>query len=66
MPKLSIAAKATIKDHGVSQASWARRFFSMPVWRGDTCGCPDERCIGYHHDAAEDCGCLSSLITESA
>lgn len=28
----------------------------------DACGCTDNRCIGYHHDEHEECGCLPALI----
>ena len=27
----------------------------------DDCGCPDDRCIGYHHEAGEPCGCVETL-----
>jgi hypothetical protein len=64
--KLNGTAKATLKDHGVSQAEWARRHFADGRWHGDTCGCPDDRCIGYHHDAGEDCGCLHTLLRRAA
>lgn len=28
---------------------------------GDACGCPDDRCIGYHHDVGEPCRCVEAL-----
>lgn len=31
-------------------------------WHGDSCGCEDDRCIGYHHDEREDCGCRPATI----
>lgn len=31
-------------------------------WRGDECGCPDDRCIGHHHEPGEQCGCLLAMI----
>ena len=27
-------------------------------WPGDHCGCPDDRCIGYHHADTDPCGCF--------
>lgn len=30
---------------------------------GDRCGCPDDRCIGYHHYEDADCWCLLSRET---
>jgi len=64
MSALNAAAKAALKAHGVSQAEWARRNFSSGRWGGDACGCPDDRCIGYHHDDAGDCGCLPALLAD--
>jgi hypothetical protein len=61
--KLNDTAKAQLRDHGVSQAEWARRHFGDGRWHGDACGCPDDRCAdGYHHDDGEDCGCLPALL----
>ena len=75
MSALNAAAKAELRDAGISQADWARTWFpcnavagdrrteiGRPVWLGDACGCPDDRCIGYHHGAGEDCGCLPVLL----
>lgn len=37
----------------------------MNTWTGDTCGCPDDRCIGYHHDAdVDECPCVLSLAAD--
>jgi hypothetical protein len=33
-------------------------------WHGDACGCHDDRCIGYHHDDTEDCGCFPVCLDE--
>lgn len=30
---------------------------------GDRCGCPDDRCIGFHHAAGEPCPCVAALST---
>lgn len=32
------------------------------LWAGDKCGCQDDRCIGYHHDESDECGCLEPCI----
>jgi hypothetical protein len=61
--KLNEDAKAALRDAGVSQAAWARANYSTDDrWPGDACGCPDSRCIGYHHDEDEECGCLPVLL----
>jgi hypothetical protein len=59
-------AKAALRGAGVSQAAWARANYSSDGrWHGDSCGCPDDRCMdGYHHDAGEECGCLRTLLDE--
>ncbi|SDR90613.1 hypothetical protein SAMN04489751_0769 [Brevibacterium sandarakinum] len=62
--KLNDEAKAVLSIAGVTQAEWARRWFGETTWRGDVCGCPDERCRGYHHDKSEPCGCVRSLARE--
>lgn len=33
-------------------------------WHGDACGCPDDRCIGYHHDEHEDCRCFPVVLAQ--
>jgi hypothetical protein len=63
--KLSEAARTTLRDAGVSQAEWVRTSPSADGrWHGDACGCPDDRCTGYHHDAASECGCLPVLLAD--
>lgn len=65
MSALNETAKATLRAHGISQAEWARANFYSGKWGGDACGCPDDRCIGYHHDGPDDCGCLTTLLSSS-
>ena len=63
--KLTPTALATLRDHGVSPALWARANFEPNgIWHGDVCGCPDSgRCAnGYHHMREDDCGCLPALL----
>jgi hypothetical protein len=62
--KLNEYAKAGLRGAGVPQAEWARRHFTDGRWHGDACGCPDDRCIGYHHDGDGDCGCLPALLID--
>jgi hypothetical protein len=65
MNRLDDAARAALRDAGISQAAWARRHgWSSGRWGGDACGCPDDRCIGYHHDRQDDCGCLRVLLDD--
>lgn len=50
--RLNASAKATLREYGVTQAAWLRLHPG-----GDDCGCPDDRCIGFHHDATDPDGC---------
>lgn len=50
--RLNHAAKATLREYGITQAGWLRAHPSC-----DVCGCPDDRCIGYHHGSSDDDGC---------
>jgi len=64
--RLNDAARAALRDAGISQAAWARaQGFADGRWHGDACGCPDDRCIGFHHHGDE-CGCLAVLLAELA
>jgi hypothetical protein len=65
--RLSRNAREVIKywyGDPVTIAGYVRYRFPDGVWRGDSCGCPDDRCIGYHHDEDEDCGCLPVTLGE--
>ena len=65
MSALNAAAKAALRDAGVGQAEWARANYSADgSWSGDACGCPDDRCIGFHHFGPDDCGCLETLLAQ--
>ncbi len=48
--QLTPEAKATLRSYGVSQAAWLRLYPNC-----DRCGCPDDRCIGYHHEEGGPC-----------
>lgn len=63
---LDEAARVTLHHHRITQASWRRLHFGAEAttWLGDRCGCPDDRCIDYHHDEHEDCLCLLALIVD--
>lgn len=39
---------------------------ARPAPGGDVCGCPDDRCIGRHHDADTECPCAASLAADAA
>lgn len=74
MSVLSATAREEIKWRGmliddrrirVSIAGYVRRHFGPnAAWGGDSCGCSDDRCIGYHHDESEDCGCIGALLDQ--
>lgn len=61
--KLNEQARETLQAAGISAAAWARaNGYQDGRWGGDACGCTDDRCIGYHHDAQDDCQCLPALM----
>lgn len=63
--QLNDEARRRLREAGLSQAEWARRnYYSDGHWFGDACGCPDDRCIGYHHGEDEPCGCLPALLAQ--
>jgi hypothetical protein len=65
MPELNETAKAMLRDAGITEAEWDRANYGTGSnWTGDACGCPDSRCIGFHHFHAGDCGCLPVLIDQ--
>lgn len=66
--RLNSEARDTLRSAGVSQAAWIRHHFGDDVktWPGDVCGCPDDRCVGYHHGAQDDCQCLLVLLPDIA
>jgi hypothetical protein len=73
MTALTKQARETIKNTWVifeppvrfraaTIAGYTRHFFPDGKWHGDRCGCPDDRCIGFHHDNEDDCGCLEPCL----
>lgn len=81
MTKLNAQARSTLADAGITMRDWIayggwlkedtdetgnRRWVQETEWRGDECGCDDDRCIDYHHDEGEECGCLPVLIENRA
>lgn len=70
MTTISKNARETLRSHGITAAAYVRHFYPAGVWGGDSCGCTDDRCIGYHHDANEDCGCVEvfalQLVSDNA
>jgi hypothetical protein len=64
--KLNAAARAAIRDAGFTPAQWATMWgYPDGKWGGDACGCPDDRCIGYHHDGPDDCECLETMLGDA-
>lgn len=64
MSKLHATARETLRDAGVSVAEWQRRNHMGDTWTGDECGCPDDRCIGFHHFSPDDCRCLPAMLSD--
>lgn len=68
MSALTKQARETIKYWGwterVTIAGYTRHYFGDQGWRGDRCGCVDDRCIGYHHEERDDCQCLPALLDD--
>ncbi|TQO19653.1 hypothetical protein FB472_1224 [Rhodoglobus vestalii] len=66
MTQLTSEARATLRNAGFTSSQWARLhgYSGATDWRGDVCGCTDDRCIGHHHDATDACGCLPALIED--
>jgi len=63
--KLNYKARETIKSAELTISEYCRHHgaASPNEWRGDACGCPDDRCKdGFHHEPHGDCGCLPVLI----
>lgn len=68
MTALSADARRTIKgwQPGVTIAGYVRHYSGGAKWSGDSCGCADDRCIGFHHDETADCGCLPNWLDDYA
>ena len=65
MTNLNMEALDQLREAGISEADWARvNDFPDARWHGDACGCPDDRCIGFHHDEDGECQCLPALLDE--
>lgn len=67
MTTLTKNALALLDAAGLTEQQWERANFGRgPVFTGDRCGCPDSRCIGFHHFTEDDCGCLPALLRDWA
>lgn len=71
MTELNSSAHEKLQRAGIDPAEWIRRDGMWPgypsedgQWHGDECGCTDDECIGYHHDADQECPCLPGLIAQ--
>jgi hypothetical protein len=64
-PALSASVVAALADSGLTEADYVSRFSADGVWYGDACGCSDDRCAGFHHDEASDCGCFPNLLEQA-
>lgn len=64
MKQLSSEAIERLLGEGIDPIDWAKHHFGDAHWGGDSCGCPDDRCIGHHHSGDERCQCLPALIDD--
>lgn len=65
MAELSQQALATLAQHNVVPSAYIAHYSGPDeIWSGDTCGCADDRCIGFHHEGADGCHCLEVWIEE--
>lgn len=62
MTRLSPEAREQIKFSELTITEYIAEWSTTGEWRGDACGCHDDRCAGYHHDVAEECPCLQQCI----
>ena len=63
--RLNPVVVEAIRDAGLTKAAYIRRTWPDGEWRGDVCGCTDDRCVGYHHDKNEECTCVLVLIEQA-
>jgi hypothetical protein len=61
---LSRATLDYLRWHNITRAQWVAHYGWQGQWWGDRCGCFDDRCIGYHHDAGQDCHCIDAMIRD--
>jgi hypothetical protein len=54
---------AALGEAGLTVQEYARQHdYADGEWFGDRCGCPDDRCIGFHHFGQDDCGCFPVVL----
>jgi hypothetical protein len=62
-PALSPSVVAALGEAGLTVEQYAAAHFCGDgQWWGDRCGCPDDRCIGFHHFGEDDCGCFPVVL----
>lgn len=61
---LNLDARRVLRDADVTASAYIRSWSADGIWRGDACGCPDDRCIGHHHEPDDPCGCIRVILTE--
>jgi len=68
MARMNSQARIRLGYEGLTTRQWAQinGYEGAADWRGDACGCTDDRCIGYHHGASEACQCLPALLVRHA
>lgn len=58
-------ARRLIRGYGLTVRQYVQHFRGdLTRWPGDSCGCPDDRCRGYHHAEDDPCGCLPALLED--
>jgi hypothetical protein len=65
MSVLGRPAVAQLATWGITRRQWiAEHGGTDGKWYGDRCGCPDDRCTGFHHAEDAFCGCVEALAKE--
>jgi len=63
--KITQAVRNDLKGAGLSLVRYSRLTTGAAAWSGDVCGCPDDRCVGHHHEEWEECGCFRTLLADA-
>lgn len=63
MTQLTTRAREDFEAAGIDVTDLAESIWGHREWRGDECGCTDDRCIGHHHTGSH-CECRAVVIQQ--